>query len=96
MIKHIVIFKSSDENKITIIDQLKRDLEKLPENIKEIKYFETGLNISKSKNAYDLVLISEFESEKTLEKYRIHPDHQKIIDYILENKIDVRVVDYNF
>jgi len=96
MIKHIVMFKSQGKNKESVINKLKEDLDALPNKIKEIKYYETGLNISDSKNAFDLVLISEFESDETLESYRLHPDHQLIINSILENKIETKVVDFEY
>jgi len=97
MIKHIVIFKASESTgKLQLINKLKEIMDTLPAQINEIKYYETGLNVGTSKNAFDLVLISEFESINTLEKYRIHPAHQEVIKFIVENKIETRVVDYEF
>ena len=92
MIKHIVFFKSDKENIIV----LKEKLNNLPSAIREICMYETGINISDSKNAYDLCLVSEFKSLDDLEKYRIHPEHQKVVSFIMDNKIEVKVVDYEF
>ena len=96
MIKHIVFFRVDHVNKDEIIQNLKTGLDLLPLKIKVIKSFETGINISSSNNAYDLSLISEFESLGTLEQYREHPEHLKIITYIADNNISLKVVDYEF
>ena len=97
MLKHIVMFKlkpfSSNEKKDRIM-QLKDSLENLPALIPEIKFYEVGLNISKSPNAFDLVLISEFKDIKELETYKKHPEHQKVIDLVAEIKENIVVVDY--
>lgn len=93
MIKHIVFLKVKDGNNeiiTSLIDQLNR----LPSLIKEIKFYEVGKNISKSQNAYDVSLISLFETINDLEIYRSHEQHQKVLSYIKENQIETRVVDY--
>lgn len=98
MIKHIVMFKLSNrytvEEKKSIASDLKALLDKLPAKISEIKSYEVGVNISEAANAYDLVLISSFESMKTLEAYRVHPEHQAVVAKIKEHKQETIAVDY--
>ena len=97
MLKHIVTFKikaSTENEKKERVALLKDYLEKLPPVIPEIKYYEVGVNISTSINAFDLILISEFKSEAELETYRKHPEHQKVVDFINEIKENIVVVDY--
>lgn len=97
MLKHIVTFKikSSTENeKKERITSLKSYLEKLPQLIPEIKYFEVGINISKSINAFDLILISEFNNADELGIYSKHPEHQKVVEFINKIKENIVVVDY--
>ena len=94
MIKHIVSIKIKEKSKDQI-DLVKSALESLPAKILEIKLFEVGVNISSAKSAYDLVLISEFDSLDTLETYRIHPEHQKVLELIKKHKSTSMVVDYN-
>ncbi len=97
MIKHIVFFKVPEEkNKKDILEHLDLMLKALPGKIQEIKFFETGKNISTSKAAYDFVLISEFEGLATLDKYRVHPEHKKVLDFISQNELMLKVVDYEF
>ena len=95
MIKHIVSFKLKDEskNKTNLIKEL---LETLPSKISEIKYFEVGINISDSPTAFDIVLISEFESIDSLKKYQVNPEHLKVTEVISLYKTSSMVVDYQF
>jgi Stress responsive A/B Barrel Domain len=98
MIKHIVMFKVKESangaDKSQNIRRIKSDLEALPEKIAEIKFFEVGTNFSNAGMAYDLVLISEFESKEDLYSYQKHPDHVKVANFVnsvCENRI---VADY--
>ncbi len=85
----------SEEEKEKNLKQLREMLDALPQQINEIKYFETGVNVSGSPAAFDLVLVSEFESLETLEAYRVHPEHEKVLDFVSGIKEATHVVDYN-
>ena len=98
MIKHIVMFKFKDfscgRNKQENILLVKESLQSLPPMIKEIKYFELGVNIIPASNAYDLVLLSEFTSPEELVSYQKHPEHVRVAEVagqVCESRI---VVDY--
>lgn len=98
MIEHIVIIKISDafeqSEKQAKTLEIKEMLEELPSKIEEIKAYKIGLNISTSPNAYDIVLVSTFDSLETLEKYRMHEAHQKVLKKIKEYASGTKVVDY--
>jgi hypothetical protein len=88
------MIKLKDVNKQLHLNELEEMLNALPEKIKEISYYEVGVNISKSPAAFDLVLVSDFENDAALENYRIHPAHQQVLEFISEVKEDIKVVDY--
>jgi hypothetical protein len=98
MIKHIVMFKLKDEaegnRKEENARKIKEILDALPKKISQIKLYEVGINISESPSAADLCLVSGFQSVDDLNKYRVHPDHQKALDFILKVIDESRVVDY--
>ncbi len=98
MIKHIIMIKLKDfENKETkqkTAQKLKSSIEKLKEKIHFIEEYEVGLNFCNSPNAYDLVLISAFKTQKELDSYSIHPEHIKVLDFIKEVSAEKKVVDY--
>ncbi|MFW6019787.1 MAG: Dabb family protein [Bacteroidales bacterium] len=96
MIRHIVMFRLKDEpEKHENIQKLKEAIEKLEEFIPEAKSIEVGVNINEKPSAYDLVLVSEFEDEDALERYRVHPEHQKVVEFIKEVNEDIAAVDYH-
>jgi hypothetical protein len=98
MIKHIVMFKllekaesaSREENAVLIHKMLCE----LPGKIPEIKFYEVGINIIESERAYDMVIISEFESMAALETYLKHPEHIKAVGFIAKRRADSKSVDY--
>jgi len=98
MLQHIVMFKIKSEHpaskKQELTGILKQKLEALPAQIKEIKHFEVGMNISSSENAGDLVLVSTFANQTDLEVYRQHPAHQDILVDIKAYTESIKVVDY--
>ena len=98
MIKHIVMIKlksfPKEEDKDKNALKLKEELEGLKEIIKEINFFEVGINFSPSASAYDLVIISEFKNNDALDKYRTNPEHQKVLEFLRSISSKTIVVDY--
>jgi hypothetical protein len=73
---------------------LKAMLEALPAKIDEIISFEVGINFLEAAVAYDLVLISVFESIEALQRYQKHPEHIKVFDFVVKTSESRIVVDY--
>lgn len=98
MIKHIVMFKLKDKSegrdKAANIQLLKAMLEALPARIKEILFFEVGINFLQASVAFDLVLVSQFESIEALHSYQKHPEHLKVFDFVAKTCESRIVVDY--
>lgn len=98
MINHIVMFKfkefSLERDKQENIQLVKESLQSLSPKIREIEFFELGVNLAPASNAYDLVLVSKFKGPEELISYQKHPDHVKVADLagqVCEARI---VVDY--
>lgn len=100
MIKHIVLWKLKDEaegrSKIENAHLMKTKLEALPLMISELNSVEVGVNIFDNKEAStcDLVLIAECDNEENLGKYALHPEHKKVVEFIVKVTCERRVVDY--
>ena len=79
MVKHIVFFKfKATEDKAERMSAIKRELEKLPAVISELKEIKVGININPAEE-WDLsleVLVNDMES---LASYANHPAHQRIV-----------------
>ncbi|SMO68133.1 Dabb family protein [Fodinibius sediminis] len=102
MIRHVVMWKLKDEaegaSKEKNAEKMKLILEGLKINIEEIKNVEVGINISddddESGAPYDVVLISDFETELDYTMYSRNEHHKKAVKFI-ESVIDERhFVDY--
>lgn len=98
MVKHIVMWKlketaegaSKAENLKTAQAQLEALITKIP----ELKSLEVGIDFNRSAAAYDIVLVTAFESREALEAYQNHPEHRKVADFIGKIRQDRVVVDY--
>ncbi|APF27793.1 stress responsive A/B Barrel domain protein [Clostridium sporogenes] len=98
MIKHIVMWKLKEfaegKSKLENANIIKTSLEDLQNRIDEVKLIEVGVNINNSKQAYDVVLYSEFENLEDLNLYQNHPDHLKVGEFINKAKDERIVADY--
>ncbi|GAA0081629.1 MULTISPECIES: Dabb family protein [Clostridium] len=98
MIKHIVMWKLKEfvegKSKLENANILKTSLEDLQNKIDVLKLIEVGVNINDSKQAYDVVLYSEFENLEDLNLYQNHPDHLKVGEFINKVKEERIVTDY--
>ena len=100
MIRHIVMFKlrktgdgKADERTKT---EVKTRLESLPAKIEVIRSMEVGINVVESERAFDVALVSTFDSLDDLETYRVHPDHQEVVRFIATVKDQSAAVDFHF
>ncbi|MDZ4992426.1 Dabb family protein [Clostridium perfringens] len=98
MIKHIVMWKLQDESegnsKAENAKIIKDSLENLKGKIKEIIDLEVGIDVNKSKQAYDVVLYSTFNSLEDLDSYQKNPDHVKVGSFVKKVANSRVVVDY--
>lgn len=92
MIKLQSSLSSSEKEAATT--KIKSSLENLKSLIDELKFIEVGTNVNPSERASDIVLVSEFESLETLDIYRVHPEHQKVLAIINSYAEKVTAVDY--
>lgn len=94
MVKHIVMWKLKEDNKLENAQKIKKSLEALNGAVEVIKSLEVGVNYNSSPAAYDVVLVSEFENDEALSIYQTHPKHIAIGEFVKSVSIDRKVVDY--
>ncbi len=75
---------------------MKELLEGLPAKIDELDSAEVGINTveAEDETICDVVLIAECKDQEALRAYAVHPDHQKVVQFILKVTTERRVVDY--
>lgn len=102
MIRHVVMWKLKDEAqgapREKNAEKMKLILEGLKINIEEIRNVEVGINITEDQDqadsAFDVVLISDFETELDYTMYTRNAHYKKAIAFI-NSVIDQRYfVDY--
>jgi len=82
MLKHVVLFKFKTDTSDAQIDQLIDGLAALPDQIAEITEFVFGRDIIGSERSYDFALVSQFDDLEAMQRYQVHPGHQKVIAHV--------------
>lgn len=99
MIRHVVAWKLKEiaegKTKEENAKIIKQGLKGLKPIVKEIISIEVGINFNNSDAAFDLVLITNFNSIEDLNAYQTNPNHLKIAEYIGKVREDRIVADYN-
>lgn len=99
MVNHVVLFKLKefpDAEKAAVRLELQALLQSLVGKIDEVKYLEVGINHELNSTNYDLALISHFEDVDALNRYRVHPEHVKILKRFTETVDSRSATDFIF
>jgi hypothetical protein len=94
MINHVVLMKFKPEASPADIEDLERSLDDLPNKIIEIHSYEFGRDLVRSERSYDFALVSLFANLRTLDRYRKHPLHLKVLEKIRNLCDDLVTVDF--
>lgn len=94
MLKHVVLFKFKEETDAAAIEKLADGLGALPDIIDEIKEFVFGRDIIGSERSYDFGLISLFDDLEAMQRYQVHPEHQKVVAHVKNICSSVVAVDF--
>ena len=98
MLKHIVMWRFKDgvngKSRNEHAQWLKEHLEALVGVVPEIRSLEVGVNINPAEASYDAVLISEFDSFESMQRYQVHPAHLDVAAYCKEVSESRTAVDY--
>ena len=86
MIRHVVLWKFKDCAQGASKDENMRHateiLYALRPIIPEIKRMEIGADVSRTDMSYDLLLLTEFDTQEDLKTYANHPEHLKAAGFI--------------
>jgi hypothetical protein len=94
MITHLVSFKFKPETTDAEIQQLAEGLGRLPQIIEEIREFRFGADVIHSERSYDFGLVSSFDDLDAMQRYQVHPEHQKVIAHVKAITSGVVAVDF--
>ena len=94
MLTHIVLFKFKPGTTEDQIQQMAEGLGSLPQTIEEIREFRFGRDVVRSERSYDFGLVSSFDDLAAMERYQVHPEHQKVVAHVKTIAESVVAVDY--
>ncbi len=94
MLKHVVLLKFKKGAPESATAEIEKGLGELPDIIPEIKEFQFGRDVVRSERSYDFALVSEFENLEAMQRYQIHPAHQKVVVKIKELCDSLIVADF--
>ena len=94
MLNHIVLIKFKKDAPEEDIQDLENLLEELPNTILEIHSFEFGRDIIHSDRSYDFALVSLFANIESLQRYQVHPEHQRVLKKMKSISESVFSVDF--
>jgi hypothetical protein len=93
MIKHIVFFKLEDNSEANK-EAVKTRIMGMKGKIALLKHIEVGVNFSPEERAFDLALVTDFETKEDLQAYAIHPLHVEVVTFLKSINTVTKVVDY--
>ena len=97
MIRHVVCWKLTARDAATKAEhaaEIKRLFSELPTLIPEIRSLQVGSNALFPEVNWDVVLIADFDDADALERYSVHPEHQRVGTYIGQVREDRVAVDF--
>ncbi len=99
MVRHIVLFQlkkmESESSKLSVMKQFKDAIEALPVQIEVIRKIEVKFNVNPAE-AYDIALVSEFDTLADVVFYAKHPAHITAGNILADVKENRACVDYEF
>ena len=98
MIHHVVTFQLAAEDESTRrrhADEIAARLESLIDTVPGIVSIEVHFDLGLVASHWPVVLVSQFESVESLERYQMHPRHHEVIAWMNHGIVSDRtVVDY--
>jgi hypothetical protein len=85
VIRHVVLFTLATEDaaeKLRHAEEMKRRLEPLAAEIPGVLGLEVAFDLGRVPGHWDVVLVSEHESEAALESYQAHPRHREAVAFV--------------
>jgi hypothetical protein len=96
MICHVVLIRLKAELEASAGEELLEQAKKLLAPIGVVRNLRLGRGLGKKAEIdYPFSLVMEFEDEKALEAYQVHPDHRRFVTEVVDPiQADKKVFDY--
>lgn len=81
MFTHVVLFKLKDGDRANA-EAVRARLMSMQGQVAPLRQIEVGINVIPSERAYDLALITRFDSRADYDAYQVDPFHQDVLAYM--------------
>ena len=95
MIRHIVFIKVPNRDE-AIKAEVQKRLLGMKGKIDVLKNIEVGLNFSQEERAFDVALITDFDTKEGLNAYATDPVHVEVLTYLKSLPVETKVIDFEF
>lgn len=94
MVRHIVLFRTHPHISDAECDEVMASVQALEQSIPEIQRFEVRRDEKGGERSATFGLLSEFGDMDALERYRVHPEHQRVLVRLREVSEWIKSWDY--
>lgn len=92
---HVVMFKLRDRTPAEA-ERLAQLIRSMDGQIPELRRIEAGVNVVESARAYDIALVTYFDSLADMEAYQVHPLHQSVSAQMRAASEAIAAVDFEY
>jgi Stress responsive A/B Barrel Domain len=85
MIRHVVLFALTAEDpaeKQRVAEEMRARMLPLASTVPGVLRMDVGFDLGLVPGHWDVVLVSEHESNAALEAYQVHPQHREVLDFV--------------
>lgn len=93
MLTHLVLFKLHDRSPKNI-EATRARIAAIGGKIPQLLSIEVGANVLESGRAYDIGLLTRFNSLEDMQAYQVHPVHVEMLDEVKSRFAEIASVDY--
>jgi hypothetical protein len=93
MLTHIVLFKLHDRSPENV-EATRARIAAIGGKIPQLLSIEVGANVVDSARAYDIGLLTTFDSVEAMQAYQVHPVHVELLADVVPRFAEIASVDY--
>lgn len=93
-LRHIALFRWSDDATPAKIAEIEQRLSQLPAAIPELEGYAFGSDLGISADTFDFAVVADVADEHAFAVYRDHPEHQAVLGIIRPLLADRAAVQY--
>jgi Stress responsive A/B Barrel Domain len=78
MLRHVVLFRWTDDTTADDVDQIDAGLASLPGLIPEVRSYTYGRDLRVGEETWDYGVVADFDDEAGWKAYDVHPEHNRV------------------